>query len=192
VSLSAITRTFVAVFPPPAVVAALDAAVAPVRGVRDGVAWVASSNLHVTLRFLGDLAAPEVEAARRAVLGAASDVAPFAVATGGPGAFPGPSRPRVLWIGARSGAAELVALASRVEKALVREGFPPAEKPFTPHLTVGRVRADSPPALAAARFLGLSLPSLDFEVGAITLVASQLGAGGSRYAPLLEAPLVRA
>ncbi len=185
------TRTFVGVFPPREVVDALDAAVAPVRGVRDGVQWVAAANLHMTLRFLGDLSAPELEAARQAVLAAASGagVAPFAVTTGAPGAFPGPARPRVLWIGARSGAPELVALAARVEKALVRERFALAEKPFTPHLTMGRVRADAPPALAAARFLGLSLPSLSFEVGAITLVASQLGPGGARYSPLLEAKL---
>ena len=121
---------------------------------------------------------------------------PFAVATGVAGAFPGPARPRILWIGASEGAASLVALAAQVERALAREGFPPADKPFTPHLTVGRVRAAgpgaprSPASPAAARFLALSLPPQRFDVGVVTLVASTLGAGGSRYTPLFAAPLV--
>ncbi len=191
-------RAFIAVFPPASVVAALDAAIAPVRSRGDGVAWVAAANLHITLRFLGKIAPGQVEAVRRALIAAAgaasTSAAPFAVATAGPGAFPGPACPRVLWIGAREGAVELVALAARVEKALVREGFPPAEKPFTPHLTVGRVRAVgavvAPSALAAAaRFLALSISSQRFEVGAIALVASTLAPDGARYEMIATAAL---
>jgi 2'-5' RNA ligase len=109
------------------------------------------------------------------------------------GAFPGPARPRILWIGTREGAAELVALAARLEQALAREGFAPADKPFTPHLTVGRVRAAGPGApasMAAARFLALSVPPQRFDVRAVALVSSTLAPGGSRYTILAEAPLV--
>lgn len=187
-------RAFIAIFPPPEVQAALDAAIAPVRGRGDGVAWIAAANLHVTLRFLGDLEPPQVDAACRAVAAAASASAgPFAVATGAVGAFPGPARPRILWIGAREGAAPLVALAARVEKALAREGVTPAEKPFTPHLTVGRVRAagtGAPASLAAARFLALTIPPQRFDVRTIALVHSTLAPGGARYAPIAEAALI--
>jgi 2'-5' RNA ligase len=183
-------RAFIAVFPPADVQVALDAAIAPVRARGDGVAWVAAPNLHVTLRFLGELDPRRVEAARRALAAAVEGVAPFACATGTVGAFPGPARPRILWIGAREGGAELVALAARVEKALGHEGFPPADKPFTPHLTVGRVRADAPRTDAAARFLALAPPPQRFDVAGVTLVASTLGPGGARYAPLFAATLV--
>jgi len=186
-----VTRSFVAVFPPADVAAALDAAVVPVRGVRTGVAWVRAANLHFTMRFLGDLDPGRVEAAGRAVAAAASASSPFAVTTGACGAFPGPARPRVLWIGAGEGAGELVALAARVEAALVREGFARAERPFTPHLTVGRVRAEAGAAgaTAAAAFLGSSVPSVRFDVATVVLVASELAPGGSRYTPLVIAPL---
>jgi 2'-5' RNA ligase len=183
-------RTFVGIFPPADVAAAIDRELAPLRAAGHGLKWVRADNLHYTVRFLGGLAPARVEAARRAVLASAAAAPPFRVRLGGPGAFPGPARARILWLGAAEGAAPLTLLAGDIERALVRQGFEPADRPFTPHLTVARagepLRRDDP---AMKAFLGLAAPALEFEVGEVLLVASTLAPGGSRYAPLERAAL---
>ena len=187
------TRTFVAIFPPANVTAAIDAAVAPLRAGtgRAGLKWERAANLHYTVRFLGPLAPAEVEAARRAVVAAAAGGVPFRVRLGGAGAFPGPTRPRVLWLGVADGALPLVTLAGDVERALVRQRFAAAERPFTPHLTIARVGEGALPTAetAIAAFLGLAPPALEFAVSELQLVASTLAPGGSRYEVLERAPL---
>ena len=187
-------RTFVAVFPPPSVAQAIGAALEALRAPGDGIAWVRGANLHYTMRFLGELDPRRLEAARGAVRAAAvaRGVAPFSMRLGGPGAFPGPARPRVLWLGATDGAAPLTLLAGALEDALTKTGFGRAERPFTPHLTTGRVREGGGEAAreAAARFLAAALPATEaFEVRELQLVASTLAPGGSRYEPLERAVL---
>jgi 2'-5' RNA ligase len=187
-------RAFVAVFPPPSVAQGIGTALEALRSPGDGIAWVRGANLHYTMRFLGELDPRRLEAARGAVRAAAGGrgVAPFAMRLGGPGAFPGPARPRVLWLGAAEGASPLTLLAGALDDALVRAGFGRAERPFTPHLTTGRVREGGGEAAraAAARFLAAAWPASEgFEVRELQLVASTLAPGGSRYEPLERAVL---
>lgn len=187
---AATTRTFVAVFPPAEVVATVGEALAALRASTAGMKWVRASNLHYTLRFLGPLLPPRVEAARCAVVAVAAATSPFRIRLGGPGAFPGLKRPRILWLGAAEGAAALASLAGGVEQALARQGFVHAERPFTPHLTVARVGEFLPHAQPLiATFLASRALDLDFEVREVELMASTLAAGGSRYEALERAPL---
>jgi RNA 2',3'-cyclic 3'-phosphodiesterase len=183
------TRTFVAVFPPPDLAARVAGVLARLRQPGDGVSWVRAGNLHYTLRFLGDLAASQVEAAGRAAARAARGGAPFSLALGGPGAFPNARRPSVLWLGAESGGEALVALAAGLEAALTEEGFPRADRPFAPHLTLGRLRERANVAGVAERYLAAEFPGDAFEVGELVVVKSTLAPGGSRYEPLERAPL---
>lgn len=179
-------RLFLAVFPPAGVQAAAARAADALRFAGDGVAWVKRDNLHYTLRFLGDLGADDARAAGEAAREAAAASAPFDAALGAFGAFPDARRARVLWIGMRTGAEALRALAAALEHALAARGFGAADKPFAPHLTVGRVRdgGDWSARLAAA-------PAVDaaFAVSELRLVRSTLAPGGSRYEPVLRAPL---
>jgi 2'-5' RNA ligase len=145
------------------------------------------------MRFLGEIDAARVERARAALRAAslARGVAPFAMRLGGAGAFPGPARPRVLWLGASEGASSLTLLAGALDDALAKAGFGRAERPFTPHLTIGRVR-EGGGTEAAARFLACTLPpeaTRPFEVRELVLVASTLAPGGSRYEPIERAGL---
>ena len=189
--MSAVTRAFVAVFPPLAVREAIGARLETLASPHDGVAWVRAVNLHFTLRFLGDLTSQRLEAARHAVVATASskDRAPFRMSLGGTGAFPGPARARVLWLGAREGATPLTLLAGALEAALVREGFLRADRPFTPHLTLGRPRDPDGAGPAVARFLAAEFPPAEFEVHEIVLVSSTLASGGSIYAPVATVAL---
>jgi 2'-5' RNA ligase len=102
--------------------------------------WVPPANIHVTLKFYGNLAVEQVEAVRRAAREAAAEVRPFAVSAQGLGVFPNPSRPRVLWVGLGDGAAALQTLAERLEATSARLGFAEDPRPFRPHLTIARVK----------------------------------------------------
>jgi 2'-5' RNA ligase len=158
-----------------------------------GVRWVDGARLHLTLKFLGAVAADRVAAVGGAVAEAAVGHGPFALELRGAGAFPTEQRARVVWVGIGAGAAETCGLASSLETALAPLGFAREERPFTPHLTVGRVkapprdRAALPRLLAAARdrTWGQAL------VPAVHLVRSELFPAGPIYSILTTTPLPR-
>lgn len=177
------TRTFVGVFPPESVVERVAQAIDAMRRPSDGVGWVKAANLHYTLRFLGDLDADGIAAARRAGALVAQGIAPFRVVLGGPGMFPNDRRPRVLWLGASAGGTALSALAFALESMLADSGLGRADKPFAPHLTLGRVRDAANPDIGP-RFAAGEFPAAAFEVREVVLVKSTLDPGGARYEPL--------
>ncbi len=151
------------------------------RAHGDGISWARRANLHLTLRFLGaavdsGLIPPLIERLNTT----AEETAPFAVAARGIGAFPNLSRPRVIWAGLEG--EELLALASRVEKAAVESGFEAERRPYSPHLTIGRVRdlrrwtpLRQRLETAAEREFGCS------TIEAMTLYESRLSSEGAIY-----------
>jgi 2'-5' RNA ligase len=109
------------------------------RGSGAGIRWTRAANLHLTLRFLGDaVAAATIPALATALDKIGNTTEPFPLLAQGTGAFPDLTRPRIIWIGLRSD--RLIRLAERVEAAARECGFPPDDRPFVPHLTIGRVR----------------------------------------------------
>jgi 2'-5' RNA ligase len=109
------------------------------RGLASGIRWVRPTNLHLTLRFLGDAVdAERLAALREKLTDIAAQTAPFVIDARGTGAFPNLARPRVIWAGLIGD--ELVHLAARVEDAAVDAGFTRERRPYSPHLTIGRVR----------------------------------------------------
>lgn len=103
------------------------------------VRWVPPANLHVTMKFFGNLSPDQVVAATDAVKTAATGLRPFAVTAKGLGVFPDATSPRVLWVGLADGATALNTLQTRLEDAAEALGFPRDPRPFRPHLTIGRV-----------------------------------------------------
>ena len=175
-------RLFLAVFPPAAVQRAAAAMIDALRRPGDGVSWVKPDNLHYTLRFIGEVGEDGARRIGEAARVAAARCAPFDATLGGAGAFPSAHRARVLWIGMPAGDREFVALARALEAALEPRGFERERKPFSPHLTIGRVRdprEDWAPRLAAA-------PAIDpahagFRVDRLCVVESRLDPRGSIY-----------
>lgn len=108
--------------------------------------WVPAENLHLTLKFLGDLPDDRLSAAREAMRRAASGAAPFDVEWLGLGAFPSARRPDVVWAGMGAGRTSLEGLAARVETAFVEAGFAPEVRSFHAHLTLARIKRDRRPA----------------------------------------------
>lgn len=111
----------------------------PLRKLRSGARWLHTANLHLTLRFLGDKVDRKLLVALDSRFGeVAAQTAPFILEARGTGAFPNLDRPRVIWIGLVS--EELIRLAQQVEKAAAEVGFEPEARPYSPHLTIARVR----------------------------------------------------
>ena len=103
------------------------------------VKWVAPENIHLTLKFLGDVDEPTA-AGVGAAMAAASGGGPFTFAVEGLGAFPPRGRPRVVWAGVTDGAAAASQLQAKLETGLRPLGFK-KERSFVPHLTIGRVKS---------------------------------------------------
>ncbi len=182
-------RLFLAVFPPVEVRRAACGFIEALRRPGDGLSWVKPENLHYTLRFLGEVGEDGARRAAEAATEAAVKSRAFASALGGIGAFPDPRRAHVLWVGMSEGGEALVALARDLDRALARRGFGAPDKPFSPHLTLGRVREprrDWTAALAELR--PVDLPAR-FTVDRICVVESQLNPRGSIYTVRAEAAL---
>ena len=132
-------RAFVAIRAGPEVEGAVDDLVAQLRSHDDGIRWVSSANLHLTLKFLGPTVPieqirrlqPELEAI-------AADITALEIEVADVGGFPDLRRPNVLWVGLRSD--RLIELASRVDAAASRCGFERERRAFNPHLTIGRLK----------------------------------------------------
>jgi 2'-5' RNA ligase len=148
--------------------------------------WTQPDNLHITLKFLGDISSKEVDTLIPGLQTLASDTVPFQINLGPVGYFPNHGPTRVVWIGVAKGAAQLSSLAGKVEKVCTDNGLPPADKPFVSHLTIGRARQGS---------LVTSLPvnNASFKTGmtvtGFSLIESQLRPGGPIYSSRADIPL---
>ena len=174
-------RLFYAIAADEDVKAAAAAAVSRLRRAPGDYRWVDPRDMHVTLRFLGETPEamlPEFEARMRR---AAAQSAPFEIVYGGVGAFESLDDPRVVWIGLDAGLEPM----EKVADLLGRD----EERPFSPHLTLGRRRrAASPPEFLAALRAEPAL-ALRRPVGKISLYASRPAPFGHAYEVLLEADL---
>jgi 2'-5' RNA ligase len=174
--------------------AAVEALVAGVRAAADPgereVRWVRLDGLHVTLRFIGPTLDGRIPAAVDAIRAAAAGRPPIEVSLRGAGVFPGPIRPRALWLGIDDGAAELAELTAALDGELTTRGWPPAERAFRPHLTLARSDGVGAGARTAARLVDAAI-NLDvrWTVDRMVLFESLTGGGPARYVPLAEAAL---
>jgi RNA 2',3'-cyclic 3'-phosphodiesterase len=154
------------------------------------VRWVDPDQIHLTLKFLGEVRPERIEAVRAAVARVAAKTQPFTMKMGGSGAFPTTRRPKVIWLGAEA-SPELRCLKHDLEWELAPLGFEREVRAFHPHVTLGRARADA----RAGDFRGFEdlVAALTFSaeitVRSLDLMKSALSAKGSRYEKLLGARL---
>jgi 2'-5' RNA ligase len=154
------------------------------------VRWVAPGNIHLTLKFFGNVPEDEIDSLAQAARAAAAAAAPFQLQVTGAGAFPSPQAPRVVWLGLGGEVLPLTQLFYRLEKAFAALGYPPEGRAFNPHLTLGRVK--SPMNRDRLAKLLAKMPPLDwppFEVKELILFQSVLSPQGSKYTPLQVIPL---
>lgn len=160
------------------------------RRVAGAVGWVATENLHITLKFLGQVEVARLPSIEAALARAAADVRPFELAFVGLGAFPAPTRPRVIWAGVAEGREPIARLAEGVERELGALGFAPEGRPFSAHVTLGRVREPRrDPKLAEALGAAAAERIGSMRVERVSLMRSELSPRGARYTEISAHPL---
>ena len=182
-------RLFVAVSVPIEVLRALDRAIEPHRAGLPGARWTPVANQHLTLKFLGSLAAERLPALTEACGGVATGVATGSAAVSGLGAFPNERRARVLWAGIDDPDGVFVRLAGGLDARFAALGFEPEKRSFTPHLTLARLKT---PASVRALVEEVAFRPEPFEVASFHLFRSHLSPKGARYEILDTFPLAGA
>jgi len=156
-----------------------------------GVRWVAPDQLHVTLKFLGDVDDTRFYAVCEAVRKAVGGRAPFSLACRGVGAFPDLSRPRTVWLGIEDPDGQLAELQTDVERQLRELDFPEENRPFRPHVTLGRVQdyARDLDSLQEALEAQAEFDAHWLTIESCTVYASELRRAGPVYSVLGRIPL---
>lgn len=154
-------------------------------GGHSPVKWVNPENIHLTLKFLGSLPVDKIEAIAGAMDDAARGIPPFRLEVRGLGVFPDLRRVRVVWVGVSGELAKLGQLQKRIDSHLTPFGFATESRPFTPHLTLARVREQASPdeLLSFGRLIAGTdfTAAYAFNVDAINLMKSQLTRTGAIY-----------
>ncbi len=185
-------RCFIAIRFPDEVNRELGRQIHYLAGTDAAVRWVKAENLHVTLKFLGDVQDDEVQDVHRAL----SQVScpPMSLSICGLGCFPPKGRPRVVWAGLEGDVDRLVALAGHIEQQVAPLGYPPEQRGFRAHVTIGRVKGkrhmDALMLAIERRTQQLRTPSV--EIDTFVLYQSELGGGGPRYCKISTYPLTAA
>ena len=177
-------RLFLAIDLPPPLRDQLSA----LYGSSRGIAWTRPEQLHLTLRFLGDVEVPLRESLEQKL--AAVSVEPFVLPVEGLGSFPPRGPARVLWIGVGRGHTRLHQLRQQIDDALLACGLELDVRFFHPHVTLGRVRDEAPPG-AVADFLKKhgGFEAAPFRVTSFILYASELRPAGAVHTPWRKFPL---
>lgn len=170
------------------------------RQIAGQVRWVAPENVHLTLKFLGDVSTSKIATLQTTLRAICQTQTPFQLTMGLPGVFPNPSRPRVLWVGLTGDLPRLQHLAQAIEKGLIPLQFAPEHREFSPHLTLGRVRDTATPA--QRQRIGELVTSFQLEhtiarwqnleslvVQGVNLMRSDLSPSGAHYTRLATLPL---
>ena len=188
-------RAFIAVDLSPEIRTKIDALVGRVRKMpgQECMRFVLASGIHLTLKFLGEIPESVGESLRPAIDRASAARAAFTVRVRGAGCFPDIRRPRVLWVGLEEPQGALPSLQRAVEVECVGLGLPAEDRPFSPHLTLGRVRREA--GAEATSFVravlereqGVDLGEM--TVDSVHLIRSDLRPTGAEYRRLHTAVL---
>lgn len=169
-------------------------------GAAAALRWTSIENIHLTLRFLGDSSAEQIQQ----ISSGLSELAPthggFGLTLVGIGCFPNMRRPNIVWVGVGGQLRELTDLQRPIEQLARAAGFAAEERPFSPHLTIGRARKDASPAQlgqmgrilqGAAASAPITRWHATVDVRSITLMQSDLRPAGAIYTPITRVDLGR-
>jgi RNA 2',3'-cyclic 3'-phosphodiesterase len=131
-------RSFLAIELPKSVLKKIEEVQGDLKQSRADVRWVSPRNIHLTLKFFGNIDESKIESIVQAIEGPVTATPPFSLKVKGLGAFPHLKNPRVVWMGLTEGKDILTIVQKQVEEELEKVGFEREERPFQPHLTLGR------------------------------------------------------
>jgi RNA 2',3'-cyclic 3'-phosphodiesterase len=176
-------RLFTAVDIPEEIREVISGAVQNLQEEVEGVRWVKSQNLHLTLKFIGNFETEKLERLIQEIQTVAERSARFTAALGGCGAFPSTKKARIVWIGMTNGGDEAGIIARKIDKRLERLGVEREDRSFSSHLTLARLKQ---PRDCSGQLENLDrklkgLPEMAFVVSEVTLYQSHLGPQGPTY-----------
>jgi 2'-5' RNA ligase len=155
------------------------------------VKWVEENNIHLTLKFLGELIPKQIESLIQGAKEAVQSSIPFSLSLKNLGAFPGWSRASVVWVGVETGREEVIRIYKRLEETLSSLQFEKEGRPYSPHVTIGRIkrRRDK-----GNRQYDLEKPNSDFSTEAfhvekVSVMKSTLTPTGPIYERIESIPL---
>ncbi len=176
-------RTFIALPIPEEIKASLGGAIAQLKTKNPAVRWVKPEGLHITLKFLGDIEEALVDPLSADLDKSAANYPQLTLALSGFGAFPNTRRPRVVWAGLVGSMQELISLAADIDMACLAYGIALEKRPFSGHITLGRLKAPTMVDLA------MNPASGTFSASEILLYKSVLLPGGAQYTVLHRSSL---
>ncbi len=184
-------RAFIAIDLPPAVLKAIGSLQDELKIGTKGIRWVKSGNIHLTLKFLGDIPEELLDELGEILASVCKSRPPFKLSPGTPGGFPNIERPRVIWLGLVGELEKLDVLKQEIEKGCSSAGLPREKRSFHPHLTLGRVKDWRRKGPNLADLLGRTkaVTANTFSVNAVHLYKSDLTRDGAVYTKLKSFPL---
>ncbi len=177
-------RTFIAVDLPQEIKQKIDAVSSSLRNYGGRVSWVRAANLHLTMKFLGEIDDGLLPDLKRALQQQISQIPRFQFSLKDLGAFPNFHKPRVIWIGIDSGVEELTDLAIKVDEATHSLGFEKENRPFSAHLTIARVKDPRTVTDLIAEVQNTLFESEPIHAEEVIIMKSQLTPRGAIYTPL--------
>lgn len=151
--------------------------------------WSRADNLHLTLKFLGNVPVAQIAALSTAIEACAQRTSQIELVLSGCGAFPPRGQPKVLWIGIDDPSGKLTRLQERIEDKCAELGFEKEVRPFHPHLTIARLRKPSGARLLAEAHKEIGFESRRFPVCEIVVFRSELLREGSKHTAVSRHPL---
>ncbi len=183
-------RTFIAVELPENIIALISKIQEALKSFGLSVRWVRPANIHLTLKFLGNINPEAVAQIDTVICDAVKPFAPIPLTVKGMGVFPGIKRPRVIWVGLGGQVATIIELQKILDEKLNALGFPSEKRPFKGHLTLGRVKGHiNSERLMAALQQHSAFESDTFFAETVVLLKSVLDPKGSVYTKLLNVSL---
>ena len=156
------------------------------------VKWVSGENIHITLKFLGDVDGGRIEEIRERAEGTARRAEPFELEIDRLGGFPHLGFPKVIWLGSNSPPESIFKLHRDLEESLFGLGFEKEDRDYVPHVTLGRTKDDDDRKIEQ---LGQKLEEMNFDqswtvpIEELTLMQSELRSDGPVYTPLFRVEL---
>lgn len=188
--MSDTTRAFIAIELPDEITAFIHKIQEGLRSYGLKARWVRPKNIHLTLKFLGDINNEDIKKAGDAIISAASENVSMSLGAKGIGFFPGVKRSRVIWTGITGQTEELTDLQKTLDGKLEAIGFPKERRPFKGHLTIARIKRkiDARRLVDAMKEFG-RFESKTFIADEVILFKSELKPSGAVYTKLVSGVL---
>jgi len=182
-------RTFIAVSISEEARKAVAQMIVSLQEFGSGIRWVKPENLHLTLKFLGDIEEENLPKLEEAMNSSTEMIKPFKYELVNVGCFPNYKRPRVLWIGVEDSEDRLLLLHQNIESEFTKQDFPKESRKFTPHLTIARVKDFRKCESVISKFSDYNFGSHKNVVEEVLLMKSNLYPSGAKYTKLIQIKL---